>query len=647
MMPETHPYGSWSSPITAELVSGESVRLGGVAFSPAEPGVVLWTEGRPWESGRNVLVRGGPDGRRQDLVGAPYDVRSRVHEYGGGAFLATESCIYFVHDADQQVYAREADGAVRRVSAAPSVRFADPSFDHHRQRLVLVSEDHRRPHVEPRNALSAVWVAGDGRPVVLASGMDFYASPRVSPDGTQLAWVAWNHPNMPWDGTELWVAHVKPDGSLGERVRVAGGFSESVSQPEWSPDGVLHFVSDRSGYWHLHRWVEDRVEALTSGPAEFGRPHWGFANPTYGFASSECIVCSYVTREGWRLARLDARTRALEPFDVPYTQIEQVHVSESSVVFVGGAADEVASIIRLDLASGAPSVVVRSARVDVDAGYLSRPFPIEFPTSGDRTAYGLFYPPRNPDCVGPTGERPPLRVISHGGPTAAADRWLQLKIQFWTSRGIAVLDVDYGGSSGYGRAYRERLNGAWGLVDVDDCVHGARYLVERGDVDVDRLAIEGGSASGFTTLCALVFHDVFRLGACYYGVSDLEVLARDTHKFESRYLDRLVGPYPARRDIYRERSPIHHVERLASPVIFFQGLEDKVVPPNQTERMVEALRDRRVPVARLTFEGEQHGFRRADTIRRALEAGLYFYGRILGFEPADALEAIPIDHLPD
>ncbi len=622
------------------------MRLGGVALVAAEPGTVLWTEGRPWESGRNVLVRRGPDDRTIDLVDQPYDVRSRVHEYGGGAFLVEGQRVYFVHDLDQQVYERQPAGAIKSVSSVPGVRFADPAFDRLRQRLILVSEDHRRRDVEPVNALSAIWLDGDGGPVVLESGMDFYAGPRISPDGSWLAWTAWNHPNMPWDGAELWVARFNRDGTLAERTRVAGGPVESVVQPMWSPAGVLHFVSDRTGFWHLYRWRDGRVEALTSGEAEFGRPHWTFANPTYGFATADRIICSYVTREGWHLANLDTRTRRLEAFDLPYTHIEQVQVSEREAAFLGGSPGETTSVVVLDLASGASSVVTRSARVDIEPGYLSSPSSIEFPTTGGRTAYGLFYPPRNQDYVSPAGERPPLRVISHGGPTHAASRALQLTIQFWTSRGIAVLDVDYGGSSGYGRPYRERLNGSWGIVDVDDCINGARHLVDRGEVDGARLAIEGGSASGFTTLCALAFHDVFQLGACYYGVSDLEVLARDTHKFESRYLDRLVGPYPQRSDLYRERSPIHHVERLSSPVIFFQGLEDRVVPPNQTALMVQALSSRQVPVACLTFEGEQHGFRRADTIRRSLEAALYFYGRVLGFEPADTLPAIPIQHLP-
>jgi len=426
---------------------------------------------------------------------------------------------------------------------------------------------------------------------------------------------------------------------------VAGGGSESIFQPEWSPDGVLYFVSDRTGWWNLYRWHNGSIEPLYEMEAEFGVPQWVFGMSTYAFASARHLICAY-TREGsWRLARLDTLTRQLEPIATPYSAISGLRATAERAVFVAGSPVEFPALVQLDLATAQLTVLRRSSTIAVDPGYLAVPQPITFPTEHGLMAHAFFYPPRNRDYVAPPGERPPLLVRCHGGPTAAAASVLNLGIQYWTSRGIAVLVVNYGGSTGYGRAYRERLNGQWGVVDVDDCVNGARYLAERGVVDGNRLAITGGSAGGYTTLCALTFRDVFKAGASYYGISDLEVFVRDTHKFESHYLDRLIGPYPERRDLYHDRSAIHFSDRLSCPVIFFQGLEDKIVPPNQAELMVQALRARGVPVAYLAFPGEQHGFRHAENIKRALEAELYFYSRVFGFQLADPVEPIHIDNL--
>jgi dipeptidyl aminopeptidase/acylaminoacyl peptidase len=427
---------------------------------------------------------------------------------------------------------------------------------------------------------------------------------------------------------------------------VAGGVGESIFQPEWSPGGALYFASDRSGWWNLYRLDGEEARALHPLEAEFGLPQWVFGMSTYAVVSEREIVCAY-TRDGfWELARLEPSTGQLDPIETPYTEISGLRASRGRVIFAGASAAEPTSLVALHLESGRLEVLRRFSDVAVDSGYLSLPEPIEFETSGGRTAHAIFYPPRNRDFEAPDGELPPLLVKSHGGPTAATSSAQNLRIQYWTSRGIAVLDVNYGGSTGYGRAYRERLSGQWGVVDVDDCVNGARALVERGRADGKRLAITGGSAGGYTTLCALTFRDVFQAGASHYGISDLEALARDTHKFESRYTDRLVAPYPEGRDLYVERSPIHHVDRLACPVIFFQGLEDRVVPPDQAQRMVEALRAKGLPVAYLAFEGEQHGFRRAENIRRALDGEFAFYARVFGFEPADALPELAIENLP-
>ncbi|MGC9335846.1 MAG: S9 family peptidase, partial [Anaerolineae bacterium] len=488
---------------------------------------------------------------------------------------------------------------------------------------------------------------GDGEEQVLVSGNDFYSTPRLNPEGTRLAWLTWNHPRMPWDGTELWVAELLPDGSLGQRTLVAGGEAESIFQPQWSPDGVLYFVSDRTGWWNLYRWDgrDGQVEALCPMEAEFGEPQWQFGMSTYGFASADRLICTYAQGGYHHLAALDTHTLRLERVDVPYTYVRSLRVAPGHAFFIGGCATEPLALVQLDLATGETTVLRRAHDMAIDAAHVSAGQAIEFPTDEDLTAHGFFYPPRNRDFAGPPDELPPLLVLSHGGPTAATVSTFTNRIQYWTTRGIAVLDVNYGGSTGYGRAYRERLKGQWGLVDVVDCVNGARHLVTQGLVDGNRLAIRGGSAGGYVTLCALTFHDLFSAGASYYGVSDLEALAKDTHKFESRYLDGLVGPYPERRDLYVARSPIHHIERLACPLILLQGLDDPVVPPNQSEMMFEALRSRGVPVAYLTFPGEQHGFVKAENNRRALEAELYFYSRIFGFDLADEVEPVAIENL--
>lgn len=450
---------------------------------------------------------------------------------------------------------------------------------------------------------------------------------------------------MPWDGTELWVADVQEDGSVTNPVRVAGGVDESIFQPEWSPAGELHFISDRSGWWNLYRWREDGIEALCPMEAEFGLPQWGFGMSTYAFESADRIVCAYIEQGFSKLAVLDKTTGELEKIESPFTRIDGVRAAPGRAVFIAASPTEAARIVRFDLDNRRFETLRRSSELTIDPEYISAPQAVEFPTEDGLTAHAFYYPPRNPDFIAPENERPPLLVMSHGGPTAATSPTLRLSIQYWTSRGVAVLDVNYGGSAGYGREYRERLTGRWGVVDVDDCVNGAKYLTERGLVDGGRLAITGGSAGGYTTLCALTFRDAFKAGASHYGVSDLEALEVDTHKFESRYTHKLVAPYPERADLYRERSPIHHTNLLSAPVIFFQGLEDKIVPPNQAEMMVNALRAKGLPVAYITFEGEQHGFRQAANIKRALDGELYFYSRVFGFELADAVEPVPIENL--
>lgn len=644
-MPEQRvaPYGSWGSPISSDLIVRGMVGLSGVA---TDGGDVYWLESRPNEGGRNVVVLRTPDGHTEDVTPQPFNARTRVHEYGGGDFAVNGGEVYFSNFADQRIYRRYPGGEPLPLTPETGRRYADMVVDRDRRRLIAVREDHSVAGREPVNEIACVDLeSGDDR--VLVSGNDFYSSPRLSPDGGRLAWLTWNHPNMPWDGTQLIVCDLDAEGFPENVEQVAGGQNESIFQPEWSPDGTLHFVSDRTGWWNLYRWRAGRIELLCEREAEFGLPQWAFGMSTYAFVSPERIVCAYGERGTSHLALLDTETGMLEPVETPYSGITYVRADEATggVVFRGSSPAEAACIVRLDASTGHHEVLRRAGELEIDPGFLSSPEPVEFPTQNGQKAYAFFYPPKNRDYVAPEGDLPPLLVMSHGGPTSATSTALDPEVQYWTSRGIAVLDVNYGGSTGYGREYRRRLDGAWGVVDVEDCEKGAVYLAERGLVDGGRLMITGGSAGGYTTLCALVFTDTFAAGASHFGVSDVEALAKETHKFESRYLDRLIGPYPERADLYRERSPIHSTGRLSCPVIFFQGLEDEVVPKEQAETMFAALRDNGLPVAYVPFEGEQHGFRRAENIRRALDGELYFYSRVFGFDLADPVEPVPIENL--
>ncbi len=642
--PLTAPYGSWKSPITTELMTAQTIPLGQVAVDGQE---IYWLEGRPLEGGRYALVKLAPGGVPVDCLPAEFNVRTRVHEYGGGAFAVFDGVIYFVNFKDQHLYRQTSGGTPSLLTPADGYRYADLVLDRGRARLVCVREDHTRPG-EAVNSIVALPLDGPNNGTVLVAGHNFFSNPRLSSDGSRLAWLCWDHPNMPWDGCELWAAEVRPDGSLGKQKRVAGGKDESIFQPEWSPQGVLHFVSDKSGWWNLYRLLEDgKADPLCPAEmeAEFGAPQWAFGIRTYAFIGGNELLCTYTQDGTWKLARLEARTKTLTPVTLPYTEFGTIHTGDGFAVFGAASATEPYTLLRLNLAAHRTEVLRRSFEPTVDPRYFSVPQAVEFPTENGLTAHAFFYSPANPDYTAPPGELPPLMVISHGGPTSAASIGLRYGIQYWTSRGFAVLDVNYGGSTGYGRAYRMRLNGNWGIVDVDDCCNGARWLAKQGLVDPNRMAIRGGSAGGYTTLAALVFKDVFSAGASHYGVSDLEALAADTHKFESRYLDNLVGPYPQRKDVYVARSPTHHLENLATPLILFQGDEDKVVPPAQSRMMFEAARAKEIPVAYLLFAGEQHGFRKAENIKRSCEAELYFYSKIFEFDLADEIEPVQIENL--
>ncbi len=650
-MPQIAPYGSWKSPITTELMTAKTIGLSQVVLDGMD---VYWLESRPLEGGRNALMKVCPGGEPVECLPKEFNVRTRVHEYGGGAYAVFDGVIYFVNFADQRLYRQLPGGLPEALTPAGGYRYADFALDRAHNCLICVREDHTGGG-EPVNTIVAVSLDGKdngmsqrGSTTVLAEGHDFFSTPRVSLDGTKLCWLAWNHPNMPWDGTELWVADILPDGTLGERTirlrsaQVAGGKAESIFQPEWSPEGILHFVSDRAGWWNLYRLNGDHPEPLYPMDAEFGLPQWVFGMRTYAFLGPSELICAFTKNGLWTLARLDTNRKALTPFDLPFTAFSDLRARDGFAIFLAGSASQPTGVWRFSTAAGALESLKLAFEPTIDPGYFSTPRPVEFPTENGLMAHAIFYPPANPNFNAPEGELPPLLVLSHGGPTSATNAVLNYRIQYWTSRGFAVLDVNYGGSTGYGRAYRERLKGNWGIVDVDDCCNGARWLAAQGLVDGKRMAISGGSAGGFTTLAALVFKDVFSAGASHYGVSDLEALAKDTHKFESRYLDNLVGPYPERRDLYLARSPIYHTDRLATPIILLQGDSDPVVPPNQSEKMFQAARARGVPTAYLLFEGEQHGFRKAENIKRAFEAEFYFYSKIFGFTPADEIEPVKI-----
>ncbi|GHF65539.1 S9 family peptidase [Amycolatopsis bartoniae] len=635
------PYGSWATPVTADLVVAQAVRVGDAR---PDGDAVVWAERRPAEGGRSQLVRCAADGTLTELLPGGFDARTAVHEYGGGDWWVRDGVVWFANWADQRLY-RVAGGEPEPLTPEPASprgdRFADGDVHPGGSVLVAVREQHTRDNV--RNEIVRLAADRPSEPEVLVSGPDFVASPRFSPDGRLLAWVSWDHPSMPWDDTVLTVR----DLGTGENTVVAGGPGESVLEPRWRADGSLLFLSDRTGWWNLYRWAPgEAVTPVVVLDAEIGVPAWTLGSARYAPLPDGRIVFARWSGgyDGLAVATPDG---AVTVPDLPFTAVGAVRAAGADeVVLLAGSPAEEPGVYRVT-AEGEVRTVRPPRKLPFDPAYVSAPEAISFP-SGDAVAHGLFYPPANPEFAGPEGELPPLIVLIHGGPTSQAAPVLSLAVQFWTTRGFAVVDVNYRGSTGFGRAFREQLRGQWGVADVADCRAAARWLAEQGRVDERKLLIRGGSAGGYTTLAALAREDTpFAAGTDLYGVADLEALARDTHKFESRYLDGLIGPYPEARKVYVERSPLSHVGSFARPLLVLQGAEDAVVPPNQSELIVEALRRRRLPVAYLLFEGEQHGFRRAETIRRALGAELGFYSQILGFPlpPEEDLETVAVENL--
>jgi len=625
------PCGSWASPITAESLVAGAAGLGEVVVDGDS---VWWAESRPDEGGRTVVVCDGID-----ALGADANVRTLVHEYGGGAWWAFDSVLVHSEFDDQRLWRQDPDGTRTVLTPESEVprgfRFADGRPTPDGRWYVCVREDHHRSG-EPANEVVAVPLDGSQQVEVLVSGPDFVSSPRVSPDGRRLAWIQWDHPDLPWDDSELWVADLGDGTVEGGRCVAAAG--ESFFQPEWRADGTLHVVSDRDGWWHLYRLEGDDLVRLTAGEFEVATPQWVFGLSRYAFVGDDVW---FARREGGvdRLALLQA-DGTVDDIPLDATSIGSLAARADGVAAVAASWTTEPEVVTV---TPAGTGILRPARdLGLAPAWLPVPEPVRYPTSGGEHAHALVYPPANPDQAATGGERPPLIVLVHGGPTGCVRTHLQLGIAFWTSRGFAVADVDYRGSTGYGRPYRHRLRGGWGVLDVDDCVAVARFLADRGGVDGERLAIRGGSAGGFTVLAALTFHDAFAAGASRYGVADLAALAADTHKFEARYLDRLVGRWPEDEAVYRERSPIHHVDRLSTPLLLLQGSEDPIVPPNQAHLMVDALAAAGIPHALVEFPDEGHGFRKAPNVVRALEAELAFFAERFGFEPADDLPILEI-----
>jgi dipeptidyl aminopeptidase/acylaminoacyl peptidase len=633
------PYGSWSSPITLDLVANE----GGVAYAylSVDDDGLYWLESRPQEQGRQALVFLPHGGSPVDVVPAGFNVRTRVHEYGGGAWFRDGRTVYCSNFDDSRLYRIAGVGAepqpITPVTPAPHAwRYADGRVFADGRLIVCVRESHGDG--EPVNELVVLPTDGSDEPRVIASGRDFYAAPRPSADGSRLAWLAWDHPHMPFEGTDLCVGDLGPDGECSNERRVAGSATESIFQPEWGPDGALYFVSDRTGWSNLYVEREGEVQALTNVKAEIGYPQWVFDLSRYAFLEDGRIAC-LVTRAAVDSLEVLANTK-LTPIDLPYTQFSALRSDGRRIVVVAASPTEPSSVLEIDARTQQCNVVRRSSELTLDEAYVSEPEPVSF-----AGAHGFYYAPKNPEFSGPDDERPPLIVYVHGGPTAHVPPVLQLSVQFCTTRGIAVVDVNYGGSTGYGRDYRDRLRGEWGVVDVEDSAAAARYLAERGDIDPARVEITGGSAGGYTTLLALAVRDEFAAGTSQYGVADLVTFHEDTHKFESHYDDYLIGPWPAAIDTYRDRSPISHADSISRPLLLLQGLDDKVVPPAQSEVIVKALEERGIPHAYIAFAGEGHGFRKAENQKRALAAHVSFLAQVFGFGLADEIGPIEIENL--
>ncbi|MCB1614732.1 MAG: S9 family peptidase, partial [Pseudomonadales bacterium] len=660
-MPLQAPYGSWASPVSSQTLTEKSISISQLRH---ENTALYWVESRPEERGRNCIVQYCNNAYR-DITPSPINVRTRVHEYGGQAYCVHDDIVYFSCHDDQRIYKTDTRCEPSRPEALTAENlgsFADHFFDTVYNRLLCIREaPAQKTDAEPVASIVAIDPVS-GEIQTLISGDDFYANIQVSPDGKHMSWLSWNHPAMPWDDTTLWLADIDHQGLPSAPRKIADNSNVSLFQPQWGLKNDIFFVSDQSGWWNIHRYYLNTGEEINLLPmeAEFGLPQWVFGMSTYQVVDEDTLACCYTADGEWQLALLSISKNKLTPLaDKKFNWFSDLHYMNGNLVYLCGNSFEPPILVMQSIHKTADKHMVEkdearkhvlphriqlrnTSPANLPQAYFSIPEKITFSTGEEQHAHAFFYPPKNPDYKSAANEKPPLIVLCHGGPTGATEMLYNLKIQFWTSRGFAVVDVNYRGSTGYGRHYRDSLKGQWGIADVEDCVNAARYLVEQNRVDPERLAIKGSSAGGFTVLCALTFHDIFKAGASYYGIGDLDALLKDTHKFESRYLDSLIAPYPAQAARYHERSPINFSEQLNCPCIFLQGMKDRVVPPNQAKKMVEALKKQNIPVALVLFDDEAHGFRQAANIQKAIEAELYFYARVFGFAVADKLEPINI-----
>ncbi len=640
-MKKTSPYGSWKSPFTAEELVKKSDSLAGVQVN--SKGKVFIVETRPQDKGRTVLCE-LVDGKKIDITPSPLNIRNRVHEYGGGSCKIHGTTVYFSEFTDQRIYTQKLGEHPTPLTPEKKWRFGSYEIDATRNVIFAVRENHEIEEQEAQNSIVKISI-DSGEVSEVVSGYDFYDYPKLSPDGKKLAYICWKHPQMPWDGNELWVANLDNNGQVISQKLITGGEEESVYQPEWNHDGSLYYVTDKTGWWNLYRNNFEKEENIFPTQAEFGSPQWSLGGKTYLVLDSERVLCTFNTNGIWKIALIKVNTGEKRIFETEFTSFVSMNHHKENIWMLAASPTCLRTLVKLNLDTGKFEKVYCPTSISVDKKFISEPKAIEFPTENGLTAHAFYYPPKNPDFTGPDNELPPLIVMSHGGPTTATNNLFKKDYQFWTTRGFAIIDVNYGGSSGYGRKYRQRLNGNWGIVDIHDCENAAKYLINKRLADKNRIAIRGGSAGGYTTLCALTFLDSFHAGASYFGISDLDALLKDTHKFESRYPDSLIGPYPEKKQTYFERSPINFVNKLSCPIIFFQGLKDKVVPPNQAEMMYKILLEKKLPTAYIKFPEEAHGFRKAENMKKSLETELYFYSRVFKFKPADNLPEVEIKNL--
>ncbi len=637
------PFGSWKSPIGIELVARSSHGWIGQLCADGEKLYALrnYTE----EGGRGAVAWIHDDGRSEDITPAPYSARTRVYEYGGDCFAVKDDVVYFSNYPDDRLYRHLPGREPEPITAEGAMRYADLVLDVRRNRLICIREDHTSAG-EAKHTIAAVHLDGDEYGTVLFDQADFVAFLSLSDDGSKLAWIAWNHPNMPFYSSSLWSADVQEDGSLTNVQQVVPEQEESVTDPRWSPDGSLYFCTDRNNWWNLHRWKSGKTENVCPAEAELGNPFWNIGLRMYRFLTPSRVVAAQNQMGTWQVIIIDTEAGRYETIPTPFTYIIRLELVGESLYMVAASATMSRSLVRLDLNSGDLVVLESSVQYPIAADCISAGQHIAYPTENGLEAYGFYHPPKNPDHEAPAEELPPLIINVHGGPTGSHKNALDMGVQFYTSRGFAVFNINYGGSAGYGREYRNRLRGQWGVVDVEDAVNGARYLVERGLADPKRTIVRGGSAGGFTTFAALAFKDYFRAGSSLFGISDVEVFHQETHKYESRYCETLIGPYPQSRDLYRERSAMSKVDEINAPLIIFQGGEDKIVPPNQSQFVARALSERDVPVVYIKFEGEGHGFRKFENVVTLAQSEQAFFGKIFGFEPADELPELEITNYP-